>query len=156
VEEIESLHHPVNQQDENYVINHEYFLILRQLHELSPQCDLVTHKFEKIKQAFADFESEEHPNIAYSPVTAEELLQKNLADIDTINWLLTYDVQKSLRSQKDYLLTEIQRAVSQDFQWSYQLAQTIQKKRSSSSDIWSDIWQKILLGWQNTKFTEEQ
>ena len=156
LEEVESLHRPVNQQDENYVINHEYFLILRQLHELSPECDLVTQKFEKIKQAFADFESEEHPNIAYSPVSAEELLQKNLADIDTVNWLLTYDVQKSLRSQKDYLLTEIQRAVSQDFEWSYQLAQTIQKRRSSSSDIWSDIWQKILLGWQNTKFTEEQ
>ncbi|UXE59030.1 MAG: DUF4020 domain-containing protein [Woronichinia naegeliana WA131] len=155
LQQIEGLHDPVNNQDKNYSIyseNHDYFLILKQLHELSPECDLVTQKFENIKQAFADVESERHPNIAYTPITAEELLQKNLADTDTIDWLLTYDEQVNWSLKRGYLLEEIQKAVIQNFEWSYQLAKAIQERQDWSSDI----WRVILLGWQKSKFTEEQ
>jgi hypothetical protein len=154
LEEIENLHSPENPRCQNNLINHEYdyFNILNRLYKLFPKCDLLAQKLEKIKKEFPKLESEERSDITYVPITTEELLEKNLADIDTIDWLLTYDEQVNWRSRRGYLLEEIQKGVIQDFEWSYQLAKAIQERQNWSSDIWL----VILLGWQNSKFTEEQ
>jgi hypothetical protein len=154
LKEIENLHDPENPRFQNNLVNHEYdyFRIINRLYKLVPECDLLEQRLEKIKKEFPEFESEECSDKTYVPITAEELLEKNLADIDTIDWLLTYDEQVNWRSRRGYLLEEIQKAVIQDFEWSYQLAKAIQERQNWSSDIWL----VILLGWQNSKFTEEQ
>jgi len=154
LKEIENLHDPEKPRFQNNLINHEYdyFNILNWLYKLFPECNLLAQKFEKIKKEFPEFESKERSDITYVPITDEELLEKNLADIDTIDWLLSYDEKVNWRSTRGYLLEEIQKAVIQNFEWSYQLAQAIQKRQNWSSDI----WRVILLGWQNSKFTEEQ
>ena len=154
LEKIEDLHYPENPKFQNNLINREYkyFNILNRLYKLVPECDLLAQRLEKIKKEFPEFESEERSDTIYVPITTEELLEKNSADIDTIDWLLTYDEQVNWRSTRGYLLKEIQKAVTQDFEWSYQLAKAIQERQDWSSDI----WRVILLGWQNSKFTEEQ
>jgi hypothetical protein len=119
-------------------------------YKLVPECDLLAQRLAKIKKEFPEVESEEHSDIIYVPFTAEDLLEKDI--IDTIDWLLIYDEQVNWSSKRGYLLEEIQKAVIQNFEWSYQLAQAIQERQDWSSDI----WRVILLGWQNSKFTEEK
>jgi hypothetical protein len=154
LEEIENLHSSENPRFQNNLINHEYdyFNLLNRLYKLFPECDLLAQRLEKIKKEFPKLELEERSDITYVPITTEELLEKNLADIDTIDWLLTCDEQVNWSSKRGYLLEEIQKAVIQNFEWSYQLAQAIQERQDWSSDL----WREILLGWQRSKFTEEQ
>jgi hypothetical protein len=109
---------------------------------------LLAQRLAKIKKEFPEVESEERFDRTYALITAEKLLEKNLADIG----LLIYDEQVNWSSKKGYLLEEIQKAVIQSFEWSYQLAKAIQERQNWSSAI----WQVILLGWQKSKFTEKQ
>jgi hypothetical protein len=164
LEQIENLYNSQSTQIEEETIGYkyEYFNILSWLFSSSEKCNLVAEKLVTIKKIYPHWEVRKYPDLSYwistgylSPafdpsLTVEELLERNPKD--NIDWLLTYDEQLGFQSRRGDLLTNIQKAVTQDFNWSFQLVRSLQEKQNWSSDI----WREILLGWQSSKFTEEQ
>jgi hypothetical protein len=164
LEQIENSYNSQSTQIEEEKIGYkyEYFNILSWLFSSSEKCNLVAKKLAKIKTVYPHWEVRKYPDLshwistgylspAFDPsLTVEELLERNPKD--NIDWLLTYDKQSGFQSRRGDLLTNIQKAVTQDFNWSFQLVQSLQEKQNWGSDI----WREILLGWQRSKFTEEQ
>jgi hypothetical protein len=154
LEQIESFYYLKNiyTQDSLFNDNYDYFIFLENLYKLDPKCDLIGQKIKPFKQKFSDSQVQEYSVVQYSSLNITEVLGKSLEDPDTIDWLLSYDEKDGWGSRRHNLLTIVQKITSQNFDWSWQLSQSLKNKQEWNSDLWKEIF----LGWNNSKFTEEQ
>ena len=141
---------------------HKYEIcnLLFWLHQVAPDCPLVTERFKAMQEAYPDFEPSKHPDFCggtssirvdvKSPLTAEELLKIDLHE--NIDWILTYQGDAFHGRGIWEFLAEITKAVSQRFEWSWNLLIILEQKSKWNSHVWGSIFQ----GWQQGSFSENQ
>ncbi len=141
---------------------YEIYNLLTWLSKADPGCTIVSKRLEKIKKANPDFCPSEYPDLyswgfvgfhsVISPITKEELLKTEPAD--AIDFLLCYSEDNFRGPSREGLLNTITEAVSHSFDWSWRLVETIQSKKEP--DIYLDLWESLIRGWQRSSLTEQQ
>lgn len=126
------------------------------LNNINPKCKLAKNKLDKLQQKNPEYGSREHPDLdSYmspvqfgyiSPLTSEDMLKLELNEI--IKLLDTYKSEKGIRKpEREGLLDTLGEAVKNNFNWSFNLAQSV-----AIQQVWhSDIWKKIIGSWSETK-----
>ena len=124
------------------------------LRRADPDCPFLTRELDRIKAQFPEFESRDHPNLTHwmgplrpiehrSPWTVDELLSAS-AD-QWLDRLVSFEPDGLFGPSRTGLLTSIELAATQNFQWGHDLADALIRGNHWETDIWT-----VLLGaWSN-------
>lgn len=131
------------------------------LNKADPDCPLVSKQLKVMQAKHPKFAPREHPDFDFwidamragdqSPLAVEELLKKNPQK--EINWFLSYRRKEEIKGpNRKGLLNNISQAITQAFDWGWQLVEAL-----SAKGQWdSDLWESIFWGWRESKLTDKQ
>ena len=131
------------------------------LRRADPDCSLLTRELDRIRSRFPEFESRDHPDLTHwmgrlrpvehrSPWTVDELLAA--AADQWLDRLVSFEPDGLFGPSRTGLLTCIERAATQNFQWGLDLADAL-----ILGNHWeTEIWRALLGAWSNTDLNIER
>ena len=127
----------------------QHFEWFHWLHESDPNCSRAKQALDAVLAKYPEFKPSEPPDLTHrsrsgqSPSSPEELLAKPAADwLDDL--LLLWD-----RSDYSELKENVAKATRQNFDWSLDLAEALDKAKEWNADLWSTLiyaWSTMALG----------
>ena len=127
----------------------QHFDRFNSLYKSDPNCSRAQQALDAVLAKYPEFKPSEPPDLTHrsrsgqSPSSPEELLAKPAAD-----WL---DDLLLLRDRSDYseLKKNVAKATRQNFDWSLDLAEALDKAKEWNADLWSTLiyaWSTMELG----------
>ena len=138
---------------------YEIFNLLFWLAKNAPDCGLTKKQFADFSANHPNFGSREHPNLDWwiggvgwvgpeSPLTLEDIIAASPERL--ITELANAKVDDFSATNREGLLNEISKAVTGNFEWSFQRAEGLNEKK-----LWdADLWRALVTGWKNVDLEE--
>ena len=131
------------------IMARQHFDWFNSLNKSDPNCSRAKQALDAVLAKYPEFKPSEPPDLTHrsrsgqSPLSPEELLAKPAAD-----WL---DDLLLLRDRSDYreLKENVEKATKQNFDWSLDLAEALDKAKEWNADLWSTLiyaWSTMELG----------
>jgi hypothetical protein len=143
------------------------FDLLQWLSEVAPDDPEVRSRLERAGEGHPEFIPRPHPDLLSwmeagapeppSPVEAKELGARNPKDSETLDWLLSYELDAAghefdIRSPRRPLLQSVSSASSKDPEWGLELAETLEAR----GEFGTDLWEALAESWTKASLTEAQ
>jgi hypothetical protein len=141
--------------------DYEVYNILQWLKDSAPTCNRTDLTYKSFKENHPEFGPREHPELDWwvgpaqmggpsSPLSDEEALK--LEPDELYQRLSEAKPGDMIGPSREGLLYKVQRAVTQDYDWSARLA-----KRLAELQVWeADIWKAVAGGWLGADLGAEQ
>lgn len=144
--------------DEDELLTHTGFKLIFWLHKMDKECKLTKEEFDGLNARFPNYQVGDYPDLNHysfgfvgskSSFSEKDILEMDL--VKDIDKLLEYKGDESIYHSRDALLSNIQKATLNDFQWSINLSNVFLEREIYNTDIWC----YILMGWeQNTDLSD--
>ena len=147
--------------DSDELMAHHLFVWLYWLHEADPSCAIAKEALDEVWNAHPMFQASQHADFTHwmethsptSPWTADMFLA--MAADDTLSALLNYQPGEEDPFEGHHrwaVLRATGEACRRDTNWALALADEM----TSRGEWDTDVWDEILMGWQQTEFEVDQ
>ena len=139
---------------------YEVYNLLYWLSTKAPDCGAAQEAFLKIQRENPQFKPRDHPDLGMwisrfvhvggvTPQNVDDLLAKKPSE--WVDYLMDYRGDELEGPHREGLMNSVRQAAKTP-QWGLGLAHALEKK-----GVWkADIWEAVLLAWEEAQFTEEQ